>query len=75
MLAGDDLSAVPLELGSLGTGRAQRLPLLDERRDVALEGLDAGIRICHDSRYDARKQSLAAVDRKKCVKDEKGSSS
>jgi predicted DNA-binding protein (MmcQ/YjbR family) len=72
VLAGDDLAPVALELGGLGTGRAKRLTLLDERRDVALESLDAGIRIRHDPTYDARMQSLAASNRKKCVKRENG---
>jgi hypothetical protein len=70
VLAGDDLAAVLFELAGLGTGGAKRLPLLDERRDLALEALDAGVRIRHDSRYDGWMQSLAAPDRKKCVKGE-----
>ena len=72
MLPGDDLAPVALELGGLGTGRAKRLTLLDERRDFALESLDTGIRIRHDPTYDARMQSLAAPERKKCVKRENG---
>ncbi len=52
LLASDDLAAVALELTGPGTGRAKRLTLLDERCDVALEALDAGIRIRHDSTYD-----------------------
>ena len=71
MLAGDNVPAILFEVASLGMARAQRLALLDERRDFALETLDAGIRIRHDSTYDARKQSLAAAVRKKCVKGEK----
>ncbi len=72
MLAGDDLAPVALEFGGLGTGRAKRLTMLDERRDFALESLDAGIRIRHDPTYDVRMQSLAAPNRKKCVKRENG---
>ena len=52
MLPGDDLAPVALELAGLGTSRAKRLALLDERRDFALKSLDAGIRIRHDSTYD-----------------------
>ena len=52
MLPSNDLAAVCLELGGLGTGGAKRLAALDERRDIALEGLDAGIRFRHDSTYD-----------------------
>ena len=42
---------------------AKGLTLLDERRDFALQGLDAGIGIRHDPTYDAWKQSLAAPKR------------
>jgi predicted DNA-binding protein (MmcQ/YjbR family) len=70
VLPGDDLATVLLELGGIRTGRAKGLALLDERRDLALEALDAGVRIRHDSTYDAQMQSLAAVVRKKCVKGE-----
>jgi hypothetical protein len=27
--------------------------VLDEHRDLALEGFDAGVCLCHDSTYDA----------------------
>ena len=52
MLAGDNLAPVALELSGLAAGCAKGLTLLDERRDFALESLDAGIRIRHDPTYD-----------------------
>ena len=67
MLAGDDLAAIALELAGFGAARSKRLALLDERGNVALEALDAGITVCHDSTYDVRMQTLAAPNRKKCV--------
>jgi hypothetical protein len=29
------------------------LTVLDEHRDLALEGFDAGVGVCHNSTYDA----------------------
>ena len=52
MLTGDDLAPVALELARLGAGGAKRLTLLDERRDVALEHLDPGVLVRHNSTYD-----------------------
>jgi len=52
VLAGDDLAPVALELPGLAARRTKRLALVDERRDFALETLDAGIRFRHDSTYD-----------------------
>ncbi len=63
MLAGDNLAPVVLELAGLAAGCAKGLTLLDERRDFALESLDAGIRFSHDPTYDVWEQSLAAPKR------------
>ena len=52
MLTGDDLAPVALELARLGAGGAKRLTLLDEHRDFALEQLDPGVLVRHDSTYD-----------------------
>jgi hypothetical protein len=67
MLARDDLPAVALELPGFGADGAKLLTARDERRDVALEALDAGIRIRHNQSYDVRMRSLATPKRKKCV--------
>ena len=53
MLAGDNVAPVALELTGLGAACAQLLTVLDERRDLTLEGFNAGVRLSHNSTYDA----------------------
>src|SRR5947207_8807985 len=67
LLARDDLASVPLELGLLGAFGAQALALLHEVGERSLERVDVG-RVRHDLTYDARRRTLAARMRKKCVK-------
>ena len=53
VLARDDVTTVALQLAGLGSARAQLLAMLDEHRDLTLEGFDAGVCLSHDSTYDA----------------------
>jgi len=67
VLARNDVTPVALQLAGLGSACAQLLAMLDEHRDLTLEGFDAGVCLCHDSTYDARMRTLAAPKRRKSV--------